>query len=290
MSDWQQNFFLENWSRALWKRDLNEAMLQFEGNRDVLLVAFDPESGNNKFKSWRPWGAEFAQEHDICYLGFSTIVPDWYLSTWVDEELKKLLNEGFFDRFSRVVFAGHSMGAHAALRFSQYVDGAYVAAFSPQITLEAGRADFDERFNEARRLPWRGAETDASTFEYDADHSWVFYDPQDDEDRQHAEALEKSGANLLRTYHSGHGSMAYLRRVGVANEILSIICFGTLKPLDFYRLLRNRRTVPWFRKSLEAYFNQKGRFEMVTRVQDAVSKIKTEFAESRFQPNSKKEP
>jgi hypothetical protein len=290
MSEWQRKFFTENWSRALWKRDLNEAMLQFEGNRDVLFVAFDAVYSDNRHKNWRPWGAEFAQENDISYLGFSTIVPEWYLSTWVDGELKKLVEEGFFNRFSRVVFAGHSMGAHAALRYSHHVDGAHVAAFSPQVSLETGRADFDARFENAHRHPWRGDETDASTYAYDANRSLVFYDPYCAEDRQHAEILEQAGARLLRTYHSGQGSMAYLRRVGVANDLLVDICFDKIDPLSFYKLMRKRRTVPWFRKSLKDYYTGKGRLEMAERVQDAYAKNKGELADSQFQPHSKKEP
>ena len=290
MSEWQRKFFIENWNRALWKRDLNEAMLHFEGNRDVLFVAFDAEYGNNRLKDWRPWGAEFAQENDISYLGFSTIVPEWYLSGWADTEIKRLLEDGFFDRYSRVIFAGHSMGGHAALRYSKYVDGAHVAAFSPQISLEKGRADFDERFEDADRHPWRGDETDASTLTYDTDRSVVFYDPYCAEDRQHAEILEQSGARLLRTYHSGQGSMAYLRRVGVAGEVLQSLCFDTLDTSDFYQLMRKRRTVPWFRQSLKRYYTNKGRLDMATRVQDAFAQNKAELAESTFQPHSKKEP
>lgn len=287
MTEWQRNFFIDNWSRAFWKRSHNEVALHFEGNRDVLLVGFDSEFGNNKSKNWKPWGSEFAQEHDINYLGFSSVVPDWYLNPWFADQIQALVDEKFFDRFSRVVFAGHSMGGHGALRFSQYVDGAYLAAFSPQATLQPGRAKFDDRYETARRLPWRGGETDASSFEYAADRSVVFYDPYLKEDRAHAEILGRSGAQLLRTYYAGHGSLAFLKKIGISDEIMMALCFDTLTPEYFYELFRHRRTTPWFRKSLESYFSQRGRTKMVTRLEKAVQQIEQEFMTSRFQPNAK---
>lgn len=290
MTDWQRKFFIESWSRCFWKRDYNAAALHFEGNRDVLFVGFDSQHGNSKSKNWRPWGAEFAQDQDISYLGFSTIVPDWYLDSWFDDQMSALVARGFFNRFSRVVFAGHSMGAHAALRFSPYVKGSYVAAFSPQYTLEKSRVPFDERYDAAWRLPWRGDETDASKHVYDPKRTFVFYDPYAAEDAQHAAAFGASGAHLLRTYHSGHGSLAYLRRVGVADEMLMAICFDALTDQEFYSLLRFRRTVPWFHKSLKEYFTQKKRPDMVARMENAVNNIEREFIESRFQPGVRGTP
>ncbi|MDG1801843.1 MAG: alpha/beta hydrolase [Paracoccaceae bacterium] len=283
MTDWQRKFFIESWSRSFWKCENNATVLHFEGNRDVLFVGFDSQHGNIKRKNWRPGGAEVAQNQDISDLGFSSIVPDWYLNPWFDDQVEELVVRGFFDRFSRVVFAGHSMGAHAALRFSPYIKGAYIAAFSPQYTLEKLRAPFDDRYDTAWRLPWRGDETDVSKHVYDPKRTFVFYDPYIAEDGQHAAALRASGAHLLRTYHSDHGSLTYLRRLGVADEILMAICFDNLTDKDFYTLLRFRRTTPWFRKSLKEYYLRKGRPEMIDRMERAMINMKEEFIESRYQ-------
>jgi len=283
MTDWQKHFFIKNWSRSFWKRDNNAAMLHFEGNRDVLFVGFDSEHGNSKRSNWRPWGAEFATLHDISYLGFSTIVPDWYLDGWFEDQISELARSGFFSRFSRVVFAGHSMGAYAALRFAPYIQGAYVAAFSPQYTLEQSRAAFDDRFDAASRLPWRGDDTDASAHVHNTQRTFVFYDPYAPQDAQHATKLETSGAHLLRTYHSGQGSLTYLRRIGIGDEILNAICFDMLTDAEFYRLLRFRRTTPWFYKSLKDYYTRNERPEMIDRMENAKKNIKQEFIESRFQ-------
>jgi hypothetical protein len=290
MSDWQKNFFIDNWARAFWKRDLNDVLLHFEGPRDVLLVGFDSEYGNNKSKNWRPWGADFAQENEINYLGVSTVVPNWYLSEWVNMQIQALVDKGFFDRFRRVVFAGHSMGAHGALRFSHYVPRSYVAAYSPQVTLQAARANFDTRFADASRLPWRDAATDVGNFSYNATRTLVLYDPYVPEDRAHAERLGTAGATLLRTYQAGHGSMAYLRKIGVGDEILQKICFDELTPREFYALFRHRRNTRWFQKALRTYYVQQGRDVMAERVDAAVTQANAKAGFSRFDPSAKAVP
>lgn len=290
MNEWQKNFFIKNWSVAFWKRNLNEALLHFEGPRDVLLVGFDSQYGNNRSKNWRPWGAEFAQEREMSFLGFSTVSPDWYLSDWFDKQVAQLVDDGFFERFSRVVFAGHSMGAHGALRFSSAVRGAYVAAFSPQVTLQPDRAGFDTRFETAQRLLWRDAATDISTYKFDPERTWVIYDPYTPEDRRHAERVEVAGVRLLRTYHSGHGSMAYLRKIGVADDVLDGICFDNFSPESFYSLLRYRRYVPWFHNALSSYYKARGREAMLAKLDAAVHRLRNEAAESRFEPTAKAVP
>ena len=290
MSEWQKNFFIENWSRAFWKRDMNDALLHFEGTRDVLLVGLDSEHGNNKSKNWRPWGAEFAEMNEINYLGLSTVVPNWYLSPWFEDQIKSLKRDGFFDRFSRVIFIGHSMGAYGAMRLSRLVENAHVAAFSPQTTLEIGRADFDQRFEGADRMPWAGDQTDISAMRYDPSKVFVFYDPYVGEDRQHAERLETAGAKLFRTYSSGHGSMAYLRKMGIGDEVMQALCFGDLTTSAFYALARHRRMMPWFQKSLKRYFADRGRTAMVEKLEVAIDHAKQAAEDVRYQPDVKNVP
>jgi pimeloyl-ACP methyl ester carboxylesterase len=287
MSDWQSNFFRENWTRAFWKRDLNHVCLHFEGHRDVLLVGFDSEFSNNTSANWTPWGSVFAQAQDVNYLGFSSIKSTWYLEPWVTEQIASLVEDGFFDRFSRVVFAGHSMGGYGALQFSALVPGAHVAAFSPQTSLEEDRAPFDTRYPQANRLPWQGDSTDAAMHRYDPMRSFVFYDPYLPEDAEHAARLQTVGAQLLRSYHSNHGSLVFLNRMGIATEIMRAICFDSFTPEDFYALFRHRRTMPWFRKSLEGYFKAKNRPEMLLRIARAHEQIDYEKLMSRHQPQAK---
>lgn len=178
------------------------------------------------------------------------------------------------------------MGGHAALRFSRMVQGAYVAAFSPQTTLEAERVPFDDRYPDATRLVWRGDDTDVATHGFDRSRCFVIYDPYLPEDAWHADLLGVAGAQLLHSYYARHGSFLYLNRMGIADDLIQALCFGTLTPNVFYRLLRQRRTSPWFRGAVVKYFEDTKRSVMVTRAMRAFDNNHEELSNSRHNPKA----
>ena len=80
--------------------------------------------------------------------------------------------------------------------------------------------------------------------------------------------------------------MAYLRKIGVADEMLDELCFDIFSPEQFYSLLRYRRYGPWFHNALSSYYRTRGREAMLKRLDAAVRRLRKETAESKFKPTA----
>ncbi len=269
-SDWIQKLHVRSWSEGRFERHLNNTLVHFKGNRDVLVVGFNSQFDIKKDGAvFHPWGSAYAMERDFSFLGFATHMPNWYRDGWPAQKINDLVTEGFFQQFRRVIFAGHSMGGYGALAHAPLVAGADVAAFSPQSTMDRDRVGFDDRFGRSHRLDWSGPGSDAADGLNAIPKVSLFFDPANVEDRRHADRLAGPSVQIYKTFMAGHSSFLFLNRMGVAQTLMDSIVEGTLDAPEFYAAYRNRKYLDWFRNALITHFERDERQTVVDRIKAA---------------------
>ena len=97
----------------------------------------------------------------------------------------------------------------------------------------------------------------------------MIYDPYNDLDTKHAERVQGDNVQHLRCFYANHKTPVFLRRMGALKSVMELGVLDELTPHRFYSLLRARRTLPWYRGGLAAYFERKDRPEMAKRVTTA---------------------
>jgi len=245
-----------------------------------LVVTFDNLSNVNDLSPGRePWAYKFVRENGASHLSVMARRKDWYRCPQLIAYLEKLAADGLFAEFGQVWLTGTSMGGFAALAFASLAPGATVIAFNPQTTLDTTLVPWEERFGMGRARDWSLPHSDAA-FEIDeVARAFVLYDPFFAPDRRHVERLEGDNVTLLKTWCSGHFSPVFLRRANLLKPVMQHALDGTLTPPVFYRLYRERRALPWYRKALQANLQARGHERLARIVRPAFQRLRREAAE-----------
>ncbi len=231
-----------------------------------LLVSFDNLSNVNDADVMRePWGFRFAKDNGLSHLGVMAHVGDWYRDAGLIDRVTRLRDEGFFDGYDRVVFAGVSMGAYAALAFASLVPGAHVIAINPQTTLDPERVPWETRYATGRRQDWTLPLADAAALTRDLGRVNLFYDPYHTLDQWHVDRLQGDNLRIFRCRYSSHKTAVFLRKIDALKPVMEHCIFDELTPATFYRLYRGRRALPWFRGAVTDYFQRTHRPEIAER-------------------------
>ena len=225
-----------------------------------LFVSFDNLSNvNNSSLDREPWGFKFAQDNNISHLGIMAHVSDWYRDPVLIDRMQKLAAGGFFDGYDRIVFAGVSMGGFAAIVFASLVPGVHVVSVNPQSTLDPELVPWETRYENGQRQDWTLPLSDAATLTGNLGRVNIFYDPRHALDHQHVSRFEGDNIRVFRARYSQHKTAVFLRKIDALKPIMHHAIFDELTELEFYRLYRARRNLPWFRGSVDAYFRTQER-------------------------------
>lgn len=235
-----------------------------------LLVTFDnlANVGDTSLER-EPWAFKFARDANIAHLGIMAHVSDWYRDPALIDRMKKLKKDGFFDGYDRVIFAGVSMGGYAAIAFGSLVPGAHVISINPQSTLDPELVPWETRYENGRRQDWTLPLSDAAALTKKLGRVSIFYDPYHEPDQQHVDRFSGENIRIFKCWFSNHKSAVFLRKIDALKPVMSHCIFDELTELDFYRLYRARRYLPWYRGSLSSYFRDLGRVELGERIDDA---------------------
>lgn len=247
------------------KRGRNSLMFVRRPN-DRLLVTFDNLFNVGDHSPQRaPWAYKYARDVNISHLGVMAHVSDWYRDPVLIERMRKLAADGFFDGYRRVVFAGTSMGAFAAIAFASLAPGAHVVAFNPQSTLDTDLVPWETRYWSGRRQDWTLPLSDAAAVTAGLGPVHIFYDPYFDLDRRHFKRFSGDNIREYKCWFSNHKSAVFIRKIDALKPIMQNAVFGELTGSVFYRLYRARRGLKWYRGGLCAYFDRKNRPGMSAR-------------------------
>lgn len=231
-----------------------------------LLVSFDNLSNVNDSSVERePWAFKFAQDINISHLGVMAHVADWYRDPVLIGRFQRLAEEGFFDGYDRVVFAGVSMGGFASIAFGSLVPGAHVVSVNPQSTLDTGLVPWETRYENGRRQDWTLPLSDAAALTGGLGRVNIFYDPYHALDKLHVGRFSGDNIRVFNCRYSDHKTAVFLRKIGALKPVMSYAIFDELDEEEFYRLYRARRDLRWFKSAVTTYFHDKGRDEMADR-------------------------
>ncbi|MEL7259143.1 MAG: glycosyltransferase family 2 protein, partial [Pseudomonadota bacterium] len=248
------------------ERRLRHSLLFVQRPVKRLLVTFDNLSNvSDRSLGREPWAFKFAKDINISHLGVMAHVADWYRDADLIERFQKLADEGFFEGYDRVIFAGVSMGGFAAIAFGSLVPGAHIISVNPQSTLDTDIVPWETRYEGGRRQDWTLPLSDASKLTAKLGRVNIFYDPYHELDKQHVSRFEGDNIQVFNCRHSNHKTAVFLRKINALKPVMNAVIFGELDEVEFYRLYRGRRDLRWYKGAVAAYFQDQGRDEIADR-------------------------
>lgn len=232
----------------------------FMQRSDTLVVTFDNlDIAMEKREDRRPWGFSFIEKQGWSMLGVMANGWTWYRDPWVWQQFDELRDSGFFTRFKRVVFYGASMGGYAACAFVAACPGADVVAISPQSSLDKTLVPWETRYSTAWHRDYAGPYGDAAQVSATAGRVTLLYDPYEALDAAHVARFTHGNVMKLRTPLMGHRLGSSLQQMGVLAPITLGALNGTLTELEFYRIIRARKTFQRYQRELFKRALAKGR-------------------------------
>lgn len=208
----------------------------------MLLVTFETIQGIQTLSEHaHPIGWSLVQSEGWSHLAIISDGDTWFRDERIFGYFDRLIDDGFFEDFEKVVFYGTGPCGYAAAAYSVAAPGAVVIALRPQATLDARVAEWDQRFFDKRRLNFTDRFGYAPDMLDAAEQAFIVYDPEQDYDAMHAALFTRSNVTKLRTRFLGDRIGEMLMGMGILEEILDAACEGQLTETVFNRLYRARR-------------------------------------------------
>jgi len=225
----------------------HSAILTDEG--PTLIVTFETVEGIRQGSdSHEPIGWDIVAEKGWSNLSIIAHDDTWFRDKAVYGYFDRLVDDGFFEDFDRVVFYGTGMCGYAAAAFSVVAPGATVVAVQPQATLAPEKAEWDTRFPDMRRTNFSDRYGYAPDMTEAADQVFVLYDPLVTVDAMHAALFDNSNVAKLRCRHLGAHIEAELWTMGVLPDVIDKAAKGSLTQKSFFQAYRARRDhLPYLR-------------------------------------------
>lgn len=186
----------------------------------------------------------------------------WFRHRAIYEYVDRLVDDGFFEDFDRVIFYGSGMCGYAAAAYSVAAPGATVIAISPQATLDPRIAEWDDRFIGMRREDFTSRYGFAPYMIEAAAHAFVLYDPEVQLDAMHAALFEGPNVSRLRCRHLTDQIERAFVTMGILEPMLEKAANGTLTDGAFFALYRARRAYPPYLRKLLASVDDSGRHRL----------------------------
>ena len=231
----------------------NHAAVFVDRSQDVLFVSFETlPAVRSVSETGMPLGFDVCESRGWSHLTILAMKDTWYRSHFVYGYFDRLVDEGFFEDFDKVIFYGAGMCGYAAAAFSVVAPGATVIAVSPQATLSRALTEWDGRFEGTRRMDFTSRYGFAPDMLEAADAAYLIYDPDEVEDAMHAALFR--GPNIFKhRYRRGRSGAidGDLRTMGLISRICDEAAAGSLSPVALARKMRARRKhMPYLRALL----------------------------------------
>lgn len=220
------------------------------GNR--LLVTFENvQSVRENNIDAEPRGFAYARHEGWSHLSLFSVKESWFRDPQVYAFFDRMVDDGFFDDFERIVFYGGGGGAaYAAAAFSVAAPGAIVIALRPQATLDASVAGWDSRFKYGRKKNFQDRYGYAPEMIDGANQVFIAYDPIQRLDACHAALFRKPHVTSLPCALLGDDLDQAFDRMGIHDVLIKLAMDGALDRRRFLQLLRARRYDPTYVRAL----------------------------------------
>ncbi|MEP5732562.1 MAG: phosphoadenosine phosphosulfate reductase [Sulfitobacter sp.] len=224
----------------------------------TLLVTFETLQGIQALSDLgQPLGWDMLKSDEWSNLCIASNGDTWFRDPAVYGYFDRLIDDGFFDEFERVIFYGAGPCAYAAAAYSVASPGALVLAIQPQATLDARLTEWDDRFADMRILDFTSRYGYAPDMLDAAEQAFVLYDPREKLDAMHAAMFTRPNVNKLRMRFMGNALQTDLLEMKTWAPILRAIADGALDTDSFAELYRARRGYrPYLRNLLEVLQTQ----------------------------------
>ncbi|PXW70731.1 hypothetical protein C7964_102630 [Loktanella sp. PT4BL] len=198
-----------------------------------------------------PRGFAYTRHEGWSLLSLFSFKESWFRDHHVYEFFDRLVDEGFFDQFEKIIFHGGGGGAsYAAAAYSVTAPGATVIALRPQATLDAELAGWDPRYKHVRRKNFNDRYGYAPEMIDAADKVFVAYDPIQRLDACHAALFRRPQVIALPCPLLGDDLDQAFDRLGIHDVIIKLAMDDMLDRRRFTRLLRARRYDPTYVRAL----------------------------------------
>ncbi|SFS74705.1 hypothetical protein SAMN04488040_1845 [Sulfitobacter marinus] len=225
----------------------------FVERKPTLLVTFETVNGMRALSEMsHPLGWEMVRSYGWSHLCIASEGDTWFRDPAVYDRFDKFIDDGFFDKFERVIFYGAGPGGYAAAAYSVASPGAQVVMIQPQATLDPRVTEWDDRFVEMRRTDFTSRFGYAPDMLDAAAHAFVLYDPKVTLDAMHAALFTRPNVTKFRMAHMGVALQSELLQIDQLEALLKLAADGQLNASSFAKLYRARRDYRKYLKSLLA--------------------------------------
>lgn len=226
----------------------------------TLIVTFETLQGIRAMsETQQPFGFELVKAQGWSHLCIISDGDTWFRDPKVYGFFDRLIDDGFFEDFDRVVFYGAGPCGYAASAFSVASPGATVVAVQPQATLDPRMTEWDDRFTEMRRTSFTDRYGYAPDMLDAAGRAFIIYDPGQALDAMHATLFKRSNVTRLRMRNMGGELQSRLLDMNLLYRILTLAGTGKLNAHAFFRLYRARRAYPRYLKSMMTHLDRNSR-------------------------------
>ena len=216
----------------------------------TLLVTFEAIPGILERRDALPIGFDFARTEGWSVLSLFSEGQSWFRDDRIYGYIDRLIDDGFFEDFDRVLFYGCGACGYAAAAFSVAAPGARVLALQPQATLDPDVAGWD-----TRHFRFRGRNfTDRYGYAPDmidaAQRAYIAFCPQEPPDAMHASLFRRPNVTLLRADGMNDAMERALDRLRILTPLIQAAMDDSLGPARFGQLLMIRKRSPFYLRRL----------------------------------------
>jgi hypothetical protein len=251
----------------------------------TLLVTFETIQGIQALSDLaQPLGWDMVRSDDWSHLCIASDGDTWFRDPSVYDYFDRLIDDGFFDEFDRVLFYGAGPCGYAAAAYSVAAPGATVVAIQPQATLDPRITEWDPRFTDMRAQDFTSRYGYAPDMLDAADRAFVLYDPREELDAMHAALFTRPNVTKFRMRFMGDALQTDLLDMEQWGPLLRAAAEDRLDDLAFARLYRARRDYRAYLRNLLQVTERDGRdlltFMLCTNV---TSRMRARMFSARLQ-------
>ncbi len=226
----------------------------------ILVVTFETVASiRTRQPDQLPLGHAVARARGWSHLGLIARSDTWYRDPAVYACFDRLVDDGFFEDFDRVVFWGAGMAGYAAAAYSVTAPGATVILAAPQATLDPALAGWDPRFAEMRRTSFTDRYGYAPDMTEGAGPVYVIFDPEQNLDAMHAALFARPHVTLLPCRNLGRDVGEALDQMRMLPSMLAAAATGAFDAKLFRTFYRGRRNYLPYLRNLLARLDNDGR-------------------------------
>ncbi len=230
----------------------------------TLLVTFETmQAIRGLDEDAQPLGWEMVKSVGWSHLAIISDGDTWFRDERVYGYFDRLVDDGFFDEFERVVFFGAGPCGYAAAAFSVAAPDATVIAVQPQATLDPEVTGWDERFVDERRRSFTTRYGYAPDMIDAARQAFILYDPMVTFDAMHAALFTRANVTKLPMRNMGTELQTRLLGMDIIYRLFAQAGADKLTRASFAKLYRARRKNGPYLRGLMAILDRDGRDDLI---------------------------